>query len=148
MRASLLLTEKGLEVPAHLTCPAREISSTYNFIVDTGSERSLLAWQDAAKAGIDIEDLPSHKRPLSGFGGRAEAKELSGLFYVTLTSDDKELLTVEMKEGLLIWRPSRKKSQRYVTIPPVSILGRDFMKSSGFTLVVNLSKDFYYFEME
>jgi len=147
-RVPLLLTRKGIEAVAHFTCPARQISSTFNFIVDTGSEVSLLAWEDAAKVDIEVDSLPSYDRPMAGFGGRAEVKHVSDMCCVHLTFDDGKMVTVDLPDGILVWRPSRRKTQRQNPVHSVSILGRDFLLSSGFTLFINLSKKQYYLERE
>ena len=112
VRVPLLLTEKGIEVVALLHCPSRHISQTFNFLVDTGSQLSLLAWQDAAKVGIDVEELPSFPKKIGGFGGAAEAKHFREPCFLYLTSDDGELVAVDLPDGILVWRPSRKRSER------------------------------------
>ena len=146
LRVPLLLTEKGIEVVALLHCPSKRIAQSFNFLVDTGSELSMLAWQDAAKVGIDAEELPNYPTKLGGFGGAAEAKHFKEPCFVYLTTDDGELITVELPDGILVWRPSRKKSERIAPSPAISILAREFMARSGCTLVVNMAKKQYYFE--
>ena len=146
LRVPLLLTEKGIEVVALLHCPSKRISQTFNFLVDTGSELSMLAWQDAAKVGIDAEELPSYRKKIGGFGGASEAKHFTEPCFLYLTTDAGQLITVELPDGILIWRPSRKKSERIAPSPAVSILAREFMARSGCTLVVNMSKKEYYLE--
>ena len=145
VRVPLLLTEKGIEVVALLHCPSRHISQTFNFLVDTGSQLSLLAWQDAAKVGIDVEELPSFPKKIGGFGGAAEAKHFREPCFLYLTSDDGELVAVDLPDGILVWRPSRKRSERTSPSPAVSILGREFMERSGCALVVNMARREYYF---
>ena len=76
MRSRLVLSERGIEVVAQFTCPMRHITQTYNFLIDTGSSSSYLGWEDAAKAGIKVEELPSSSKPIFGFGGAADVKHL------------------------------------------------------------------------
>src|SRR5438876_7925542 len=47
MRSRLVLSERGIEVVAQFACPARRITQTYNFLIDTGSSASYLGWEDA-----------------------------------------------------------------------------------------------------
>jgi len=145
-RVPLLLTEKGIEVVALFHCPSKRISQSFNFLVDTGSDLSMLAWQDAAKVGVDAERLPRYPKPIGGFGGAAEAKHFPEPCFLYLTTDDGTLITVELPEGILVWRPSRKKFERSTPSPAVSILAREFMERSGCTLVVNMAKKECYFE--
>ena len=49
MRSSLLLTERGIRAVAHFNCQTLKVSGILDFIVDTGSERSFLGWDDAQK---------------------------------------------------------------------------------------------------
>lgn len=146
LRVPLLLTEKGIEVAALFHCPSKRISQTFNFLVDTGSELSMLAWQDAARVGIDADELPSYPRQIGGFGGAAEAKHFREPCFLYLTTDDEQLITVELSDGILVWRPSRKKSERTAPSPAVSILAREFMERSACTLLVNMAKKQYYLE--
>lgn len=84
MRSTLLLTERGIELVGRLTCPERMISGTLRFIIDTGSERSFLGWDDAQKLGIDVDRLPGSAKPVLGFGGSADAKHLREECYIYL----------------------------------------------------------------
>ncbi len=66
--------EKGLEVDCVVFCPAYRISDGIaTFIVDTGSERTFLSWQDSKRFEIPVEDLPHHYKPIIGFGGAGGA---------------------------------------------------------------------------
>jgi len=77
MRSRLVLGERGIEVVAQFTCPMRHITQTYNFLIDTGSSSSYLGWEDAAKAGIKVEELPSSSKPIFRLRGcsRREAPQ-------------------------------------------------------------------------
>ena len=140
MHSQLNMTEKGIELIARLHCPEHKVSTTLSFLVDTGSDKSFLSWEDAARAGVEVESLPSSSRPVSGFGGAADARQLKAACYLHVMFDDKHLETVELKEGMLVYRPSRKKAGLWQLAPAISILGRDFLRESGWILVVNLAK--------
>jgi len=66
--------------------------------------------------------------------------------FLYLTTDKGGVITVELPDGLLVWRPSRKKSERNVPSPAVSIVARDFMRRSDCALGVPMAKKEYYFE--
>jgi hypothetical protein len=102
LRSRLVLTEKGIELVARLTCPSKKISKVLNFILDTGSQRSFLGWQDASEAGVDVEGLPSSTKPVLGFGGAAEAKHLNEPCFFHVDLDGVRLETVELMNGILI----------------------------------------------
>lgn len=114
--------------------------------MDTGSELSLLAWQDAAKAGIHVDDLPRYERKLGGFGGAAEAKHVAEPCFLYLTTAKGQIITVELPKGILVWRPSRKRSERRSPSPAVSILAREFLERSACMLFVDMAKKAYYLE--
>ena len=131
---------------ARLTCPSQRISKVLNFILDTGSEASFLGWQDSSEAGIEVDGLPNSRKPVLGFGGAAEAKHLNEPCFLHVDLDGIRLETVELSNGILIYRPSRTRSRHWKEGPSVSILGRDFLASSGMRLVVDLSHDEMYLE--
>ncbi len=147
MRAPLLFTEKGLELVVHLTCPARRISSAFNFLVDTGSEKSYLAWQDAEKVGIKLDELPPYPKAILGFGGTAQAKHLNELCFLSVQSEEGNLSTAELSEGLLIYRPSLRRGSRSAPAPALSIAGRDLLEKSGWRLVVDMARKLAYLEL-
>ena len=147
MRSRLVLTERGIEAVAHLTCPSKMVSKVLHFVVDTGSELSFLGWKDALQANIDVEALPTYPKPVAGFGGAAEAKHLREPCYVYLDFDGV-LEQVELPSGMVIYRPSPTKTKHWKIEESVSILGRDFIKNSGYKLIVYLAKDEAYFEKE
>lgn len=145
MRASLLLTEKGIEAVVRFTCPSRGISRTLHFLVDTGSGLSFLGWKDALQADIDPEQLPGYGKPVAGFGGAADAKHLKDPCFIYLDFEGK-LIEVELPEGVLVYRPSRTRTKRWTLQESVSLLGRDAIRSSGCRLVVDLPRGEAYFE--
>jgi len=146
MRSRLLLTEKGIEVVAVFTCPARRISKTFNFLIDTGSMASYLGWEDALKAGIDADKLPGSPRPVFGFGGAADVKHLPDPCFLHVRYEEGGMETVELPQGIMVYRPSRRKTARWQSGPSFSILGRDFLRNSGWRLVVNLAQEEAFFE--
>ncbi len=146
IRSSLSITEKGIEVSARLHCPEHRVSTTLSFLLDTGSDKSFLSWEDPTRAGVDVDSLPSSTRPVSGFGGSADARQLKATCYLYVMFDNKHLETVELSAGLLIYRPSRKRASHWQLAPAISILGRDFLRESGWILVVDLAKKKAYLE--
>ncbi len=146
MRIPLSLTEKGIEVVARVTCPGRKLSSTFNFLIDTGSDRSFLSWEDATKARIDPEELPRYPIPVAGLGGTTEAKHLNDPCFVHVQAEDGTLRTVELPDGMLVYRPARRKETRWVAGAAISLLGRDFLRESRWTLRVNLASGELYLE--
>ena len=146
MRVSLSLREKGIQVVGSFHCPARKASATLDFVVDTGSARSFLAWEDALSAKIDAENLPSHPRQILGFGGTAQAREVRDVCFIYLRSDDSKLEEVEMPDGILVYKPPPKKAKHWVPGPAVSLLGRDFLTRSKYVLHADLARNVIYFE--
>ncbi len=145
MRSPLVITERGVECIARFVCPNRKISTTLDFIVDTGSGLSFIGYKDALQMGVEFDELGPYGRPVAGFGGAADARHLSDPCYVYVDFD-KELHQVDLPEGVLVYRPSRKGSKRWKTEESVSLLGRDFEKASGLTLAINLSRGEAYLE--
>ena len=139
MRSSLLLTERGIQAIARFTCPARKITGNLHFIIDTGSERSFLGWEDAEKLGLRVDALPGYPKPVLGFGGSAEAKHLREECYIYLDFGDHGLQQVLLADGILLYRPSKARTKHWKRGPSVSILGRDFLEESGYRLVVDLA---------
>ena len=140
MRSSLLLTEKGIRAVTRFNCPTRKISGNLDFIVDTGSERSFLGWDDAQKLGLDVDELPGYAKPVLGFGGSAEAKHLQEACYIYLDFGSDGLREVLLADGILVYRPSKTRTKHWKRGPSVSLLGRDFLEKSGCRLVVDLAK--------
>ncbi len=146
MRVSLSFTEKGIELVGRLHCPAKHISTSLSFVIDTGSEMSYLGWDDAETAGLDSDQLPRYYKPVLGFGGAAEAKHLREQCFVYAESEDKDLQQVEFPNGILVYRPSKRKKRRWVAGKSVSILGRDFMIYAGWRLSIDAKNKIAYFE--
>jgi hypothetical protein len=145
LRASLLLTEKGIEAAARFTCPSRGISRTLHFLVDTGSGLSFLGWKDALQADIDPEKLPGYGKPVAGFGGAADARHLKEPCFIYLDFEGT-LVQIELPEGVLVYRPSRKKTKHWTVQESISLFGRDALRSSGCRLVVDLPREEAYLE--
>ncbi len=137
MRSSLLLTERGIETAARFTCPSRGVSRSLHFLVDTGSSLSFLGWKDALGSDIDPDGLPGYGRPVAGFGGAADARHLKDPCFLYLDFGGR-LVQVELPDGVLVYRPSRRKAGRWTVQESVSILGRDALRRSGCKLVVDL----------
>ena len=76
----------------------------------------------------------------------AEAKHLNEPCFLHVDLDGTRLETVELPNGILIYRPSRTRSRHWKEGPSVSIRERDFLASSGMRLVVDLSHDEMYLE--
>lgn len=133
--------ERGLEVDCVVFCPAYRISNGIaTFIVDTGSERIFLSWEDAKRFEIPVEDLPHHHKPIIGFGGAAEARVAGEVFHLVFETAGGGTHLETIPEGLLIWRPpKRRKRGRDIPIPGVNILGRDFLKGSRFGLHADIA---------
>ncbi len=135
-RIRLVLRDQGIQVFAAFASPGHG-SGTFNFVVDTGSRASFLGWEDATKMGINIEDLAVYPKPVAGFGGTAEARHLKETCFIYLTTEDNQMKTVELPDGIIVHRPPKKKSH-WEPGKGVSILGRDFLKNSEMTLRVDL----------
>ena len=146
MRSRLVLSERGIEVVAQFTCPMRHITQTYNFLIDTGSSSSYLGWEDAAKAGIKVEELPSSSKPIFGFGGAADVKHLKEPCFLHVRFEGNTLETVGLPDGILVYRPSRRKTTHWRSGPSVSLLGRDFLRMSGWKLIADLPRQEAYLE--
>ena len=146
MRSSLLLTERGIQAAVNFHCPARKISGTLHSIVDTGSTRSFLGWEDAQKLGLDVDRLPGYATPVFGFGGSADAKHLPEECYLYLDFGDEGLQEVILADGILVYRPSKTRSKHWKRGPSLSLLGRDFLEKSGYRLVVDLRRREFFLE--
>ena len=138
MRSALLLSERGIQAVVNFHCPTRKISGTLHFIIDTGSTRSFLGWEDAQKLGLDVDQLPGYAMPVFGFGGSADAKHIQEECYLYLDFGDQGLQEVILEDGILVYRPSKTRAKRWKRGPSLSLLGRDFLETSGYRLVVNL----------
>jgi len=146
LRALIEETEKGLTVPAHFHCPSRRISRPLDFLIDTGSSRSFLSWTDAKEMGVEIDHLPTHPKPVRGFGGGTSVKHLKDPCFVYLEFD-RIPKPVDFPDGILVYEPSKQRSLQGQKLGPgPSILGRDLMRRSGWTLHVNLQKGERWFE--
>ena len=145
-RSPLLITEKGIETVARFMCPNRMLSLTLHFIIDTGSGISLLGYQNALQAGIDFESLGQYGKPVAGFGGAADAKHLKDPCYIYLEFEGT-LHEVEMPEGILVYRPSRKGTKHWKVEESANLLGRDFMEGSRCRLSVDIARREAYFEL-
>lgn len=142
MKSPLVLTERGIELVAQFTCPSRKISKILHFIIDTGSGLSFIGWKDALQAGIDWEKLGGYPKPVAGFGGAADARHLNELCFIHLDFEDDEqkhsLVSVEMPEGMLVYRPARTQTKHWKIEESVSLLGRDFLSNADCRLVLDL----------
>ncbi len=116
-----------------------------HFIIDTGSGRSFIGYQNALRAGIDFDRLPQYGRPVAGFGGAADAKHLPDSCYVYLDFENT-LHEVEMPDGILVYRPSRKGAKHWKVEESANLLGRDFIEASGCRLSIDLARGEAYFE--
>ncbi len=150
MQSPLVLTERGVELVAQFTCPSRKISKVLHFIIDTGSGLSFIGWKDALQAGIDWEKLGRYAKPVAGFGGAADARHLNEPCFIHLDFEDEQhqhsLVTVDLLDGMLVYRPARTKTKHWKVEDSVSLLGRDFLASTACTLVLNLAEGEGWFE--
>ena len=143
----MVLTERGIEAVAVFTCPGRSRTDTLSFIVDTGSSASFLSWDDAVRLGIDVDSLPGSPKPIMGFGGSGtDVRYLARPCFLHFDFDATKAEQVALPDGILVYKPARTKTKRWRTEKSLSLLGRDFMKISGWNLVVNVAKNEFYFE--
>ncbi len=147
MQSPLLITEKGLEVVGRFHCPARKVTETFHFVVDTGSSTTYLGWHDATRARIDFDSLPGSPKPVFGFGGSGtDVKHLPEQCFFYIPFETGGLEEVQLPEGILIYRPARTKTKNWKTEGSVSLIGRDFLRVSGWRLIVDLAGNRAYFE--
>lgn len=145
MRSALVLTEKGFEAPATFACPGVLSSTALHFVVDTGSTLSFLGYTDATEAGLDFNALPSYGKPVAGFGGSADAKQIRQTCFVYLDFEG-HLEEIEMPQGILVYRPAKTKTKHWKLEGSVSLLGRDFLARSGCKVVFDFPHSEAYFE--
>jgi hypothetical protein len=145
MRSRLTLGEKGPTAVARLDCPG-VVSGVFDFVVDTGSGATMLGWHDAIRGGIDFESLPQVGKPVAGFGGEATDVRAIGRVCFVYLSFDHQLEQVELPEGILVYRPSRRRTKNWKFGPTANVLGRDFLQASGWQLFVDLAHNLAYIE--
>ncbi len=111
---------------------------------------SFIGWKDAVQSGIDWEKLGTYSKPVAGFGGAADARHLDEPCFVHLDFEDEQrqhsLVTVDLPDGMLAYRPARTKTKHWKVEDSVSLLGRDFLAGTACSLVLNLSEGEGWFE--
>lgn len=116
---------------------------TVQFIIDTGSDRSMLGYGDAIKMNLPLSKFPfdEHTR----LGGYTIATHKMGPVALSF-SDDKGGVERIHLDGFSVLVPTQKgiKREEVATIP--SILGIDFMKIAKLSLFCNPNKNEAYFE--
>lgn len=144
MRIDLNIVEYGLKVDAHLKCPSLDSAGEVPFIVDTGSPRTLLSVEDGKRLGIETSSLNRSYAPIYGIGGAGKCWDLPEAILFFETDEGLEFYP---KDDILVYKnPEKRKKGRKMVLRLASILGRDFLKESGFELIVDMKNEKAYLE--
>lgn len=106
------------------------------FLVDTGSDKSILSANDARRMGINIEDLPEPPDAIGGIGGLVPSKNLGilkGDISLKFMSDGGLYNAVKDSEFIVLRHPYSYK------LP--SVLGVDFLNEYNFKLHINYKRN-------
>ena len=143
MAIPLRLTSDGrVEVDAHLISARHRARGSVAFVVDTGSQKTVLGARDAETLGFPTAAFVLYAGPtMFGIGGKGKALEVGRCQIIlgggALMTDldliyvppDRETTTKTRGSGV------RQTRQRVFALP--SLLGTDFFSTSRCTLVVD-----------
>jgi len=73
-------------------------------------------------------------------------KHLKETCFLHVRFEGNTLETVELPDGILVYRPSRRKTTHWRSGPSVSLLGREFLRMSGWKLIADLPRQEAYLE--
>jgi hypothetical protein len=105
---------------AVLLSPKSDITNPIDFLIDTGSAKTMISAFDAKNVGIDITKLKPSDKPVEGLGGDVNARDLGEcqlvfqLYNTYLVENLDNILVLEKKE-------ERKETS--------SILGMDILRN-------------------
>jgi hypothetical protein len=140
----LSIAAYGLKVDAHVKCPSLNSAGKVPFIVDTGSPRTLLSVEDGKRLGIEVSSLNRCHAPIYGIGGPSRCWDLPEAILFFRTDQELEFLP---KDDILVYKnPEKRKKGQKMVLRLASILGRDFLKESGFKLTVDMKNEKAYLE--
>ncbi len=144
MAIELKVTTDGrVEITGYMSSQRYSVQGTITFMVDTGSQRTILGARDAQTLGFHPESFPAYTgRPLMGIGGKGKPFDV-GPCQVVL--GDAELVDVEQ---VLYFMPEyetrhrtvagglrRETRERSFAVP--SLLGTDLLRRNKCKLEVD-----------
>ncbi len=113
-----------------------------DFIVDTGSERTILPWDVAKQLQIPIRNLQRYEQPIGLIGNK-----YIGYYYnhinLKFVGDNKKEISEDFP--CLVIKPTSRKVEEADQAMPV-IIGLDFIKERNYALYCNLRKEEAYLE--
>ncbi len=129
--------------PAIIALPDAGISGPVDFLLDTGSARTIVGEDDLKRLGLDINTLPRSSTPISGWGGTTEACVISNscIFMRDSEGNSENFETPDIISGKNPRDRMAKKGSariRMVSIP--SVIGRDFLKLHGLVVHIDVGK--------
>lgn len=108
-----------------------------DFIIDTGSERTILPWDVAKQLQIPIHNLQRYEQPIGLIGNK-----YVGYYYnhinLKFVGDNKKEISEDFP--CLVIKPTSKKIEDADQALPV-IIGLDFIKERNYILYCNLQKE-------
>jgi hypothetical protein len=144
MPITLRLTTDGrIEVEAYLSSPLYHVKGPVTFMLDTGSQKTVLGPRDAETLGFLVASFPPYSgHPLFGVGGKGRPFDVGRCQIVLGTADlvDEEevLYFAPEKEVRLKTHEGggrRERRRRVYALP--SILGTDILLRNGCSLHVD-----------
>ena len=134
MSIALRLTTDGrIEVEAYVSSKRYSAKGPVTFMIDTGSQKTILGPRDAETLGFPVASLPPYAgRPLFGIGGRGRPLD-AGLCQIVLGDadlvDDEEMLYFAPEKDVKLKTRQggglRERRRRTFALP--SILGTEIL---------------------
>ncbi len=130
---------------AFFACPERKAQDFLKFLVDTGTERTMLSQTTAERMGIDVSSLPRSPRRMLTVAGHSENKVLENVVFV-LKSDDGKSEEIRLNDIRVHRIVTKSASDRKSLLAIPNLLGTDLLREGKFKFVLDYEKGETYLE--
>ena len=149
MKIPLLILEDKLQVNSILKCPLFRLYGQVVFIVDTGSPLTMLSEGDALKLKVPIgnlRDSPIDRKHIYMGGSISEIKLIPKQLDLVFKDDQSKAASVTLPNICVALSTKHDNRHKQIAQGSPSIMGLDFLRDNGFTLVVDPKKNIAYLE--
>lgn len=114
------------------------------FMLDTGSAKTIIGEDDLKNLGPDVESFPRSLDPIAGWGGTAQAHEVDDVIII-MTDGEGHSEPFEMDRVICGRNPKRVREKagirRTMTVAIPSVIGRDFLRRHGLIVHIDVRHD-------
>lgn len=120
-------------------CPERKVRDFLEFLVDTGTEKTMLSQRTVERMGIDVESLPRSPKRMISAAGHSENRVLRDVVLV-LKTDENKSEEIRLSDIRVHRITTKNKRDRKALLSMPNLLGTDFLREGGFRFILDYNK--------